>query len=191
MAVNFSRRSVSLNEAIDKVFAKAEGVALEQYRKAVWAVFVELVYTTPQFSGRAAANWNIGVDAPDFTVDYSLGEQPDIVDNKKNDGAHIAISPKRVGDNKWASEALERNKYKLRQIKSKSKVYISNGVKGDVDEGNGRSSPYYLADLQDPTYWARRLREVNQPYETVSQVLATESWRRRLHENLIDKAFFE
>ena len=191
MAVNFSRRSVSLNEAIDKVFAKAEGVALEQYRKAVWAVFVELVYTTPQFSGRAAANWNIGVDAPDFTVDYSLGEQPDIVDNKKNDGAHIASSPKRVGDNKWASEALERNKYKLRQIKSKSKVYISNGVKGDVDEGNGRSSPYYLADLQDPTYWARRLREVNQPYETVSQVLATESWRMHLHENLIDKAFFE
>jgi hypothetical protein len=47
-------------------------------------------------------------------------------------------------------------------------------VQGDQDEGD--RSPYYLAELQDPQYWAQKLRSVNQPYETVAQTLLMHEW---------------
>ena len=179
------------NRAIDAASERADDISVKEFRKAVWAVFEELVLTTPQYSGRAAANWNIGIDQPDFSVDYNLGEQEDVVPAKKGGHKIEFISPRHVGDMKWAEETFQRNKHKLRQITRSSRVYITNATQGEVDRKNGRSSSYYLADLQDPTYWAKRLREANQPYETVSQVLLMESWRLRLNENLMEKAFFK
>jgi hypothetical protein len=189
----------NFNQAIDAIGRKVEGVELGHYRKAVWAVFQELVLTTPQFSGRAAANWNLGVDSPDMSFDASLGEQGEIKDTKDGTGSYISLSARRVGDLKWAEVAFDRNKYKLRQIKSTSRVFITNATQGDttayVAGGGGASSensgPYYLSELQNPTSWLKNLRDANKPYETVSQVLLMESWRLRLNENIMERGFFE
>ena len=193
------QRQLKFGEQFEQIaMQRVKAVGLEEFRKAVWALFTELVYTTPQFTGRAAANWNIGIGAPDLSVDHSLGEQMEIVDNKTKGGAHAAISPKRVGDDKWASVALDRNKYKLRQITQwGQEIFISNAVTGDEDTslktgGNPEASnKYYLAALQSPSYWAQRLRIANQPYETVSQVLLMESWRARLNDRLVGMEFFQ
>lgn len=168
-------------KAIDAVGEKFEGVSLPHFRAAVWAVFTQLVLTTPQFSGRAAANWNIGIDEPDFSVDYDLGEHEDVVPAKSGGHKITFITPRHQGDMKWAEEAFQRNEYKLMHIKAKTRVFITNAVRGDEDEENGRTSEYYLSDLQDPSYWAQRLRLVNMPYETVSEVLLSESWRQNMH----------
>lgn len=169
------------NRALDAVGEKYEGVTLPHFRAAVWAVFERLVYTTPQFSGRAAANWNIGLDAPDFSFDPDMGEQMEILDKNDGSGSYTSIRALHVGHEKWAEESLERNRYKLQLIKSNTRVYITNASKGDPDTENGRTSPYYLSDLQDPSYWINRLRLVNMPYETVTEVLLTESWRQNLN----------
>lgn len=171
----------AFDRAIDAVGQKYVGASLEHFRKAVWAVFVQLVLTTPQFTGRAAANWNIGIDHPDFSVDYNAGERIEVVPAKNGGSKFEFVTPRHQGDMKWAAESFERNEYKLMKIKSNTKVFITNAVQGDVDEANGRSTTYYLADLQDPTYWAQRLRFENMPYETVSEVLLSESWRQNLH----------
>lgn len=170
-------------KAIDALGERFEEVSLEHFRAAVWAVFTKLVYTTPQFSGRAAANWNIGIDAPDFSVDYDAGEQMEIVPAKAGAGHEkfSTFKPLHTGHNRWAEFALDNNRYKRRLIMSGTRVFISNAVQGDVDTVNNRTSPYYLSDLQSPTYWRERLRLQNMPYETVTEVLMTESWRELMN----------
>jgi hypothetical protein len=171
----------NLNQAINTFGAKGAGVSLEHFRAAVWAVFVQLVYTTPQFSGKAAANWNIGINSPDLEFDPDMGEQMDVVAAKSGGMKFTTITPRQQGDNKWAEESLERNKRKRNLIMSNTRVFITNATKGDIDTAHGRTSPYYLSDLQDVGYWSQKLRLVNMPYETVSEVLLSESWRQNLH----------
>lgn len=171
----------AFDRAIDAVGQKYVGASLAHFRKAIWAVFTQLVFTTPQFSGRAAANWNIGVDFPDFSFDPNLGEQVNIVPAKSGGSKFQFFTPHKQGDEDWAMRALDRNEPKLALIKSSTKVFICNASQGDPDTANGRTSEYYLADLQDPTYWSQHLRLENMPYETVSEVLLSESWRQNLH----------
>lgn len=153
---------------------KPQQVAIAHFQQAVWAVFCKIVYATPQWSGKAVANWNIGLGAPDFSVDEQAGEGGGV----KTFAAGSKFSPRQAGDPKWAEFAKDMNKYKIRKIGVNTKVFISNGVTGDTDHGH--SSANYLADLQDPTYWAQKLRLVNMPYETVFEVLISESWKEML-----------
>lgn len=194
MAETMVKNMQQVEELLKNALVRVNDVSVRHYQSAVWALFQELVLTTPQFSGRAAANWNIGLDAPDFSVDHELGEQMEVVDNKTKEGAHPSISPKRVGDRKWAEEAFARNRYKIRKIGVHTKVFISNAVHGeaDTDPRHPTNSPYYLADLQSADYWYKKLREVNQPYETVADVLMSEAWRNRmkLHGDGNNQAFF-
>jgi hypothetical protein len=170
--------------AITQAMDRVEAASLDHFRRAVWAVFQELVYTTPQFSGKAAANWNIGLGSPDFSVDESMGEKPEDLATY----AGITLGARHVGDNKWASEALEANKYKIRLIKRDTQVFISNAVTGDTD--GGKSGESYLLDLQSPSYWANKLRDVNKPYETVQMVILMESWRLRMPTSAAGKDLF-
>lgn len=166
-----------------KVWAvKLQSATLDHYRAAVWAVFCKLVDTTPQFSGRAAANWKIGVGAPDLTFDEDVGE--------KFTGKFAEFDRTRhVGDQKWTKHAKDTNRHKLRLIKSLTEVYITNSTRGDTDKG--RSGEYYLTSLQSPDYWYQKLRVDNLGAERVDDVIASESWREYLHKNLVDKEFFK
>jgi hypothetical protein len=187
MAKGTIKNLSNVTEELNALATRAEGVFVRHFRQAVWAVFCELVETTPQFTGRAAANWNIGLGAPDFSVDSGAGEQPEITDTKDG-GAWVGLRARRVGDHKWVEFAKLQNEYKLFLIKVNTKVYISNGVTGDTDHDTKDEN--YLMELQNPSYWMEKLRDVNQPYETVGAILRLESWRARLKGDNVGKAFF-
>ena len=54
----------------------------------------------------------------------------------------------------------------MKKITARSKVFISNGVKGDGDDVGAE---LYMQALQDEHYWAYKLREVNKPYEVAQE----------------------
>ncbi|MBT2326744.1 hypothetical protein J7E62_31005 [Variovorax paradoxus] len=163
-----NRAKVALD--IQMAITRLEEAPIALYRQVVWQIFERIVMQTPQYSGRAVANWNLGINSPDMSFDPGMGDDLELtgsgyVNNK--------VARER-GDMKWASEALDRAKYVLRRIRRGDKVFITNATRGDTDDG--QSSAAYLADLQRPGYWAKKLRAQNQPYETAmeSAVLISE-----------------
>lgn len=151
-----------VNMGIDIWMKRVETTFVATYRSQVWRVFLRILEQTPQYTGNAAANWNIGIDAPDFSFDPTLGASVD-----KIRGDVSWAEPLRKGDHRAMLIAQQRNAPKLELIKRNTRVYISNGVQGDDDKG--RSSVMYLETLQDSAYWLKKLREVNRPYEVVSE----------------------
>jgi hypothetical protein len=147
-----------VNLGIDLFMKKVESAGIDLFRDFVWKVFCEILNQTPQWSGKAVANWNIGVGAPDFSWDDNVGDHIDA----------FALAHER-GDEKWKRYARERNKHKLKEIHRREKVFITNAVWGDTD--HGKSSHLYLESLQDPAYWTKKLRVVNQPYEIATETM--------------------
>lgn len=147
---------------IDLFMKKVEAAPVREFRELVWLVFCEILEQTPQWSGKAVANWNIGVGSPDYSWDDSLGE-PNVGTTAVN------ASPLEKGNQEWIEVAKFRNLGKIEQIKRRERVYITNSVFGDDD--HGRSSNLYLASLQDPAYWQHKLREVNKPYEVATETI--------------------
>ena len=49
----------SLERGIGVMMRRVEESYVAEYRQFVWAVFVRLLYETPQYSGTAVASWNI------------------------------------------------------------------------------------------------------------------------------------
>ena len=165
---------------------KAEDVTLRRFRRAVWAVFTRLLDTTPQFSGRAVANWNIGVDTPDLTFEDDVGDFDESV-------SPIG-SARQVGDQGWIEYAKAKNEPRLALITSRSRVFITNTTRGDAFKGDKREGPtYYLLDLQSPERWANVLRDENAAAERVADVMLKQSWRRNFHRNTknTDQEFFK
>lgn len=158
--------------AIDLNFRKVRQTPAHQYRAFIWSVFTRILENTPQSTGRAVANWNIGINSPDLEFD------PDVGDEVSVSGGFSSYRSK--GDKTWIEYAKERNIAKVwgpgggprkgfvaGGLTGRDIVYITNMVEGDDDEGNGGVN--YLLDLQDPAYAARRLRVQNQPYETAQE----------------------
>lgn len=173
---------------LEALVVKAEGLSLYHFRRAVWAVFCEILETTPQYSGTAVANWNIGVGAPDYSVDAGAGDK---FERKTSaNGTHyddfLALHK---GSRGWITFAKLKNEWKLARITSKTRVFISNGITGDTDDG--KSSQSYLADLQSPRYWMEKLRPINKDYETLTEVILLESWRQRLPDSVKDARIFQ
>lgn len=138
------------------------------YRRLIWATLRELVLTTPQWSGHAAANWNIGVGAPDNEV-HEWDFKSEAVDP-------IFGDIKEVGD----TEAWQAVKGRygggpesafMKRIQRGTKVYFCNGVYGDKQWGDDEVV-LYLAEVQSGTWsWGQRLREANKPYESAEEVI--------------------
>jgi hypothetical protein len=145
-----------VNMGVELTMKRVREAPVDAFREIVWLTFCRILEQTPQWSGKAVANWNIGVGAPDFSYDPDVGEKLGRYD--------LALQR---GDNEWIEYAKFRNAPKIREIRRDLKVFICNGVEGDTD--NGRSSELYLDSLQDPKYWAVKLRQVNQPYETAHE----------------------
>lgn len=145
-----------VNHGIELFMRRVREAPIAAYREIVWVTFVRILEQTPQWSGKAVANWNIGVGAPDFSYDPDVGDKLGLYDLARH-----------RGDNEWIEYAKFRNAPKIAEIRRDLKVFICNGVEGDTD--NGRSTELYLDSLQDPGYWAVKLRSVNQPYETAHE----------------------
>lgn len=158
----FVKNQAEFNQGIDLWLRRTQSVYVKYYREIVWQTFLRILEKTPQFTGRAVANWNLSVGQPDFSYNDDLGDE---VSGSAGDGGRHEAH--RRGHRKWINYAIARNEPKLAEIHRTSKVYINNGIRGDTD--HGRSSELYLDDLQDPAYWAVKLRDVNKPYETAQQ----------------------
>lgn len=154
-------------------FLNAVDIWMNQYRKQplamfkafVWEAFLQVLRETPQYTGKAVANWNMSIGAPNFDFDPSLGDDPEFVST--TDFFPSAVHEK--GDEKWMRKARDRARPVWERIRSGDKVFISNGVAGEDPDGGGNFA--YMQALQDPAYWAQHLREVNKPYETVQESL--------------------
>ncbi len=174
------RKTRLIESTLDAWVDKAQARSLSQFRAGVWALFNELLLQTPQGTGRAVANWKIGLDAPDMSVDMDAGDPHEVVSTKSG-GAYVRWGHRKKGDQYWIDYARAQNKYLVEpgskggssRIQSNTRVFFSNNVVGDGDEGEDE---HYLASLQDPGYWAQKLRDVNKPYETVAETLIKFKW---------------
>lgn len=173
----YDRNVFQVNMGVDLWLKRLEPMFVEQYRKIVWMIFMRILRHTPQYSGKAVANWNIGLGAPDYSFDDSLGDErvPSGVKGSWSMPSHV------VGDTKWINRAKGRNWPKIAQIQRRTKVYINNAVEGDTD--NERTlTPLYLQELQNPAYWVTKLRLANQPYETAHEsIIVVVDQRARIY----------
>lgn len=156
-----------VNRGIDFWIKRVEQKPVEFYRKIAWDVFLRLTLKTPQWSGRAVANWRIGIGAPDYSFDPDLGDQDAGIENLST------YTAREQGDTKWIEVARRREKKKLLLLRNvRQKVFFTNMAEGDgrwgVDDDAGL---YYLEAMQKPDFWMANLRMANKPYETVQETL--------------------
>jgi hypothetical protein len=156
-----------INRGVDLWMKRVEEMVVAEYRVIVWKAFNRILNQTPQFSGYAVANWNIGVDAPDFT-EYEYAGKVKVQARPNSAFSENILVARQRGDRAAIQSAQRRNRPKLDLIKRSSRVYITNSARGDTDLGR-TSTDYYVEALQDPTYWVKKLREVNRPYETAQE----------------------
>lgn len=183
----------SLHKGIDVMMRRVEESYVAEYRQFVWAVFVRLLYETPQYSGTAVASWNIvlsdGVGPEVGPTGYKSDVLPgrsrlealSLYRNTDTDKSvtELTESPnaREKGDMRAIDYARRRNAKKIALIKRRTRVFFVNTAQGDnnakVDKD--RSLPekfFYLQALQEPGYWMAKLREVNKPYETLDETMS-------------------
>lgn len=158
------------NNGVDVWLKQVRGLATQQYRDMVWEIFLRVVRETPQYTGKAVANWNISTGQPDFSFDDTLGDHDTWFDPPDPRGSDSNPEDlRRKGDRKWMQIAWNRNRAKKDAIRYGDMVFISNGATGDSDTHNPDEGFAYIEAIQRPGYWRQRLREENQPYETVHE----------------------
>lgn len=136
------------------------------YRQFVWDVFKRILRETPQYSGRAVANWNLSIGSPNFHFDPALGDE-DIDLVGPNAWAKRRPIHEKGDEYPWQRVARDRARPIKEQIQQRSKVFISNGTMGDEKFGQGYVA--YLQQFQNAgSGWQNRLRAVNRPYEAVA-----------------------
>lgn len=162
-----------LREAKAALVRRARETLVAEYRDIVKEIFWRILHQTPQFSGRAVAHWQVGIDVPDLSYhNQGIGKVVNPVTGRhKKDGAfYKQDAALRKGDEKYIQVAWQRNLPKFELIKRNSKVFFTNAVRGDTD--NGESSAFYLQDLQEEDYWMAKLRPgINTPYQTAAETV--------------------
>lgn len=157
---------------IDLWLKRARSMTTAIYREMVWDLFLTVVRETPQWSGKAVANWNISINDLGLLYDDSLGD-PNVVTrlNPMENDAFSSKAPHKKGDRKWERVAWDRNRPIKDSIQMNDRVFIYNWTVGDEDYS-------YLEGFQKSVLWPTKLREVNRPYETVQQSVAivTHRW---------------
>jgi len=159
-----------------------KGLAVQTFRDYVWEVFKRILRETPQYTGKAVANWNLSIGSPNFDFDDNLGDKPEYMSSS----AFFPSAVHEKGDERWMRIARNRARPIKDQIRSGDKVFICNGTSGDDDlgvgePGGGPDGFNYMAAFQNAGYWSQHLREVNKPYETVQEsmiIVATQFSRR-------------
>lgn len=168
--MGFVANLAKVNLGVELMFRKTKDMATDEYCKFVWEVFLRILAETPQFSGAAVANWNISVGGPNFDYNPDLGTDLDPftgVALQRGDPRWIDVAKRRNQHVVWGPGGGPRKGRMNGGLTTRSKVYISNGVRGDTDDG--KSLEAYMESLQDPGYAARKLRDVNKPYENAQE----------------------
>lgn len=153
---------------IDLWVKRVESMYVEQYRDLIWATYLRLVKQTPQFSGHAAANWNIGIGAPDSHVyDETLKDEQRAADFQ-------SFLAREKGDMRAVNRAIRRyggrNGPWSQRVTRRTKVFFTNSVVGNDDQWQNEGFTYYLNEFQNPA-WHHKLRSENLPYETAQETI--------------------
>lgn len=158
------KNAAAVTSGIDLWIGQVRNVSVAQYQDFVWEVFKRILRESPQYSGKAVANWRLGIGAPDETFDDSLGDEEavEVVEDKSGRFRDAVTATREKGDEKWARVARDRARKVMLAIRYRDKVFISNNSLGD-------DGKLYMAELQDAAYWSQHLRAVNQPYETAKE----------------------
>lgn len=182
----------SLERGIDVMMRRVEESYVAEYRQFVWAIFVRLLYETPQYSGTAVASWNIvlsdsvgpGAGPTGYKSDTLPGrsrlEALSLYRSTDTDKSvtELTVSPnaREKGDLRAIDYARRRNAKKIPLIKRRTRVFFVNTARGDnnakIDKDKNLPEQFfYLQALQEPGYWVAKLREVNKPYETIDETM--------------------
>ncbi len=164
-------KTVGFDKSVDLAINRVREALVEEYRRVVELIFLELLDQTPQFTGRAVAHWEIGINGFATFRDDSLGDEVNILIGQRNpNGTFVAQdAAHKKGDPKWQQIAYDRNMPKIARIKRGDTVHFCNNVIGDDEDGQPAN---YMTLLQDPNgETVRKLRWVNKPYETVQETI--------------------
>ena len=182
----------SLNKGVDVLMRRVEESYVAEYRQFVWAVFVRLLFETPQYSGKAVASWNIVLSDSVGPDAGPTGYKSDTLPGRSRLEAlslyrstdtgksvtELTVSPnaREKGDLRAIDYARRRNAKKIPLIKRRTRVFFVNTARGDnnakVDKDKNLPEQFfYLQALQEPGYWVAKLREVNKPYETIDETM--------------------
>jgi len=160
------------NNGIELWMKRVRSASEEHFREMVWDLFKTVVRETPQWSGKAVANWNIGIGSvgDEYNDDYG-DEGETVMTSASHNDWYTTVAPHEKGDRKWATVALNRNRPIMKSIKLNDKIFIYNHTIGDENFS-------YLEGFQSSPDWPTKLRVVNRPYETVQQSVAivTKRW---------------
>lgn len=133
------------------------GVLTGEFRQMIRDLLARVLEATPQWSGKAVANWNVSIGEPDYSWNDSYGDYI-----QWGDDAHAR------GDKRWINEARVRNERVISTIRYRDRVHLTNGVSGDAGSYmRSDKSLEYIDAIQVPGLWRDKLREVNAPYETL------------------------
>lgn len=154
------RRKGEIQTAIGAYSKRLQHQSTEAYKDYVWHLFTAILENTPQYSGKAVANWVISTGSPDLTYDPTFGDEPKVA---MVDGEVQVVPTRQKGDREWILKAIRRNSPRLPTIKSGTPVFISNVVADETGFA-------YLDDLE--INWRQKLRAVNHPYRTAAELAA-------------------
>lgn len=176
--MSFIKNPEKVIRGIDAEIHRIRDVHMAHWRDIVWVTFCRILENSPQFTGKAVANWRIGVGSPDHTFDPTLGDHEYVLLFRGNEfkgrGKKRRVATHVKGDQKWIEVAKRINAPKMLEITATharyAHVYFSNMTKGDND--GGKSSVFYMTSLQKPGYWMKKLRGFNKPYEVAAESVA-------------------
>jgi len=155
--------------AVKKAKAELRKEVTDVFKGYVTVAFNMLVDETPQWTGNAAAQWNIGVNRLDMsTSSLFVEDKSEISDlfssDKRVSEAGFSKDPKYKAHPTAVNEAKDRNSEKVSQIALDKVIFLSNNAE-DVLEGA------YADKLEENTN--NYLRRVNRPGH---MVMRTISW---------------
>lgn len=129
---------------IDKCRAEIHQEVLEIFRGFVMVAYDSVLDKTPQWTGHAAAQWNIGRNILDVSQSYTFAEENLRVSEEIRDrsGAGGLPAAKQVRHPEAIAEAKNRQAGTVEQIKLGDMIYISNNVESLLTEA-------YAAKLEE------------------------------------------
>lgn len=122
---------------LQKDKAKILGKVTETHQRLVYAILVDLVTLTPQWSGNLASNWQLEFHS--YSARYRELQGKKAFEVVRGSAMMADFAPYQKGDDPAVSIALDREVWKIPQIRWNSKVKITNPTSyaSDVNEGRG------------------------------------------------------
>jgi len=151
---------IALEQEMDKLQAHVE----DQFRTFCYGVFHHVVNTTPQWTGNAAANWNVSTGSPDTGMHIEWLAEAEEGGEKLRGFPIFPGGPFQRGHEAAVKMAEEHNAPVFKQILLTDTVYVSNSAT------NLDGESYIMRLEQNPDDF---LRPENKPGEMVKSAILT------------------